>query len=38
MTAYEKLKQYEQQYHELNEESIELRNCRIVMRHSGLIY
>lgn len=26
MTAYEKLKQYEQQYHELNEESIELRN------------
>ena len=26
MTAYEKLKQYEQQYHELNEESIELNN------------
>lgn len=26
MTAYEKLKQYEQQYYELNEESIELRN------------
>jgi len=26
MTAYEKLKQYNQQYHELNEENIELRN------------
>lgn len=26
MTAYEKIKQYNQQYHELNEESIELNN------------